>query len=147
MKKRNLGGGNKPRIKPGTIKGDRLFGALRGGFGGRHTAMKINELGVSPGKKLISCQVVLRYTKQTFGMVCAKRSIIETDSCNKASTWSVARFAIYLKFRNDIDEGRRSLEGNLFVNKHSKFCVLGDNAHHGKSMNHEWHGTIDRDGN
>ena len=125
------GGGRKYCIKSGSCKADRLVGALRAGFGGRQTASKINELGVSPGKKPISGQVVRRAAKHTFGMVRAKRVIIKTGSRDKASAWSVARLAICKQFKADLEEGRSLLEGTLFVDEHSEFCVLGHNAHHG----------------
>ena len=54
---------------------------------------------------------------------------------------------MYQQFRKDIDKGRRLLQGTLFVDKHRKLCVLGENAHHGKSMNQEWRGPLDEDGN
>ena len=73
-------GGRKPWIKPGTAKANRLVGALKAGFVGRHTASKINELGVPPGKKLILRQVVRRAVNHTFGLVCSKLAIIETVS-------------------------------------------------------------------
>ena len=146
LETRKPGGGKKPRIKPGTPKADRLVGALRDGFGGRHAAAKINELGVSPGKKPILSQVVLRAAKHTFGMVCAKRAIIKTGSRNDGSPWSISRLAICQQFKKDIEEGKKSLEGTLFVDEHSEFCVLGKRAHHGQSMHHEWRAPLNEDG-
>ena len=79
-------------------------------------------------------------------MVCAKRSIIKTGSRDKASAWSVTRLAICKQFKADLEEGRSSLEGTLFVDEHSEFCILGQNAHHGQSMHHEWRAPVDGDG-
>ena len=56
--KRKSGSGRQPCIKPGTAKADVLVGALRLGLGSRHTASKINALGVSLGKKPISARLV-----------------------------------------------------------------------------------------
>ena len=55
---RRKGAGRKPRIVTGTPKADVLVGSLRAGFGARHTAMFINELGVSPRKKKTSKKVL-----------------------------------------------------------------------------------------
>ena len=140
------GGGRKPRIKPGTAKANQLVGALRADFGGRHTTSKINELGVSPGKKSISRQVILRAANHTFRLVYGKRSIIKTDSCDRDSPWSVSRLAICEQFKNDIVEGKKSLEGTLFVDEHSGFCVLGQIAHHGQLMHHEWRAPLEENG-
>jgi len=48
--KRRKGGGRKQRIVPGTAKADVLVGSLQCGFGSKHTASFINELGVLPHK-------------------------------------------------------------------------------------------------
>ena len=145
--KRKSGGGRQPRIKPGTAKADVLVGALRSGLGSRHTASKINALGVSPGKKPISGRSVRRLAQSSFGMKRGKRAIIKTGSRDKTSSWSTSRLAICKQFLKDLEEGVSSLEGTLFVDEHSEFCVLGHGAHHGQSIHHEWRAPLDAAGN
>ena len=126
-------------------KYNQLVGVLRSGFGGRRTAKKINELGVSPGKKPILRQVVIRDVNHTFGLVCNKRAIIKTGSRDKVSPWSVSRLTIWEQFKNDIVEGVKSLEGIILIDDHSELCVLGQRAHPGQSMHHEWHAPLGKD--
>ena len=48
---RKQGAGRPPHVAPGTVKTDLLVGTFQSDLGSRHTASKINELGVSLGKK------------------------------------------------------------------------------------------------
>ena len=136
--KRRAGGGRKHRIIPGTAKADVLVGSLRCGFGSRHTATFINELGVSPSKKPIHKTTVARTAKRQFGMVCSKRKTTKTGSRDVESKWAVSRLAICLQFANDLATRTRELEGTLFVDEHSEYCILGDKGHHGQANHHEW---------
>ena len=99
---RRKGGGEKPRINPGNKKSARLVGGLQLGLGCQHTATKINELGVSPGKKPSSKSTVPRVAKKNFGMQRSKLQIIKTGSRYTESAWAKARLAIMLHFCGDI---------------------------------------------
>jgi hypothetical protein len=136
--KRREGGGRKPRIISGTAKADVLVGSLRAGFGSRNTASFINELGVSPRKRPISKMTVARAAKRQFGMVCGKRQTTKTGSRDVESKWAVSRLAICLQFSNDLATKTLELEGTLFVDEHSEFCILGAKGHHGQANKYEW---------
>ena len=91
---RRAGAGRKQRVKPGTEKADRLVGGLLSGFGGRHTATMVNQVGVLPGKKPIGKLTVNQSAKAHFGLVCGKRQTTKTGSRDKEGNWAVSRFAI-----------------------------------------------------
>ena len=135
---RRDGAGRKCRIEMGSAKADRLVGGLRAGFGSRHTARFINELGVSPGKKPIHKATVARAAKHQFRMVCSKRQTTKTGNRNKESAWAISRHAICSQFREDIATKKVFIDGTLFVDEHSEFCVLGKGGHHGQSSKWEW---------
>ena len=140
--KRREGGGRPNRIVMGSAKADVLVGSLRGGFGVRHTALFINELGVSPGKKPIHKGTVARIAKKQFGMVVGKRQTTKTGSRDVTSSWAVSRKAIVSQWRNDLATKRYEIEGTLFVDEHSEFCILGSTGHHGQANKHEWRGHL-----
>ena len=121
----------------GSEKADVLVGSLRSGFGARCTAVFINELGLSPGKKPIHKTVVARAAKLQFGMAVGKVQTTKTCSRDVTSGWATSRCAITKQWRNDIDTRKLFVEGTLFVKNHSKFCMLGEGAHHGGSRRFE----------
>ena len=131
----------------GTKKADVLVGALRSGLGSHHTASKINELGVSPGKKPISGRLVRRLAQSSFGMTQWKRAIIKNREPGQTPAWSTSRLAITKHFENNLEEGVPSLEGTFFVDEYSELCVLGYGADHVQSIHHEWHAPLDATGN
>jgi hypothetical protein len=135
---RRKGGGRKQRIIPGTEKADVLVGSLRCGFGSKHTASFINELGVSPRKRPIHQTTVARSAKRNFGMSCGKRQTTKTGSRDIESKWAVSRLAICEQFVNDLANKTLELEGALFVDEHSEYCILGDKGHHGQANSYEW---------
>ena len=144
---RRPGAGRKSRITPGTDKADRLVGGLLSGFGARHTANFVNQVGVSPGKKPLHRTTVLRVAKSKFGLVVGKRLTTKTGSRDPNSSWAKSRFAICLQFRADITNRTALLEQTLFCDEHTEFCVFGKNAHAGQSNRHEWRAHRDEDGN
>ena len=135
---RREGGGRKSRIKMGSEKADVLEGALRIGFGLKNTAHFINELGVSPGKKPIHKGSVARAAKLQFGLVSGKQQTTKTGSRDVNGGWARSRKAIAKQWRDDIDTKKSEVEGTLFVDEHSEFCMLGEGAHHGGSGRYVW---------
>ena len=130
---RREGGGRKNRIQPGSEKANVLMGALRSGFGSKNAALFVNELGVSPGKKPISKVVVARTAKKLFGMSVGKVQTTKTGSRDVTGGWARSRKAIVTQWRDDIDTKKMEVEGTLFVDEHSEYCMLGEGAHHGSS--------------
>ena len=79
-------------------------------------------------------------------MVCSKRQTTKTGSRNKDSPWASSRLAICEQFREDIASKKVFIDGTLFVDEHTEFCVLGTGNHNGQSSHWEWRAPV-KDGN
>ena len=89
-------------------------------------------------KKTIHKAVLALAAKSQFGMAIGKPVITKTTGIrNVTSEWSISRKTISTQWRNDSNTKKSIVEGTLFVNGHSKFCMLGEGTHHGGSGRHE----------
>ena len=139
---RRKGGGRKHRIQMGSAKADVLVGSLRSGLGTKYAALLINDIGLSPGKKPIHKAVVARAAKAQFGMDVGKYIYTKTGSRDPKSDWAITRKALGKQWREDIAKEKSFVEGTLFVDEHSEFCMLGEGAHHGGSGRFEWRAPL-----
>ena len=134
--KNRKGGGRPLRIKPGTAQADRVLGGLLNGFGARGTARLVTA--ASPDDRPVVKSVVLRTAKGAFGLVVNKRKVCKTGSRDVNSPWSQSRLAICEQFDDEINRRKMFVEGTLFLDEHSEFCVLGKKGHNGGSERWEW---------
>ena len=133
------GAGRPYRIKGGSPEADCLLGGLLANYGARQTARLINaSLDLPRGVPLVSKSVVMRTAKGAFGLVVGKSKICKTGSRDAASKWATSRLAICEQFERDIAEGLFHVEGTLYLDEHSEFCVLGKGGHRGNSSRWEW---------
>ena len=133
------GAGRRFRIKPGTKAADALLGGLLAGFGTRHTTRLVNAADPADDDQRPICKsVVLRTAKGAFGLVVNRRKVRKTGSRDSDSQWAKSRLAICEQFEEDMAQRRFCVEGTLFIDEHSEFCVLGRKGHNGGADRWEW---------
>ena len=59
-------------------------------------------------------------------MVVGKPQTTKTGSRDVTSGWARSRKAIATQWRNDIDTKKMEVEGTLYIDEHSEFCMLGE---------------------
>ena len=113
------------RLQQRTKKGARAVGGFLAGFSLKQTANFINKLLLSPGRKSISKQTLGKAVKTTFEMVCSRTKYVKTGSRDGQSPRAKAQLAIAMQWLSELDQIKKSINGTLFVDEHTEFCVIG----------------------